>query len=171
MLTTFWGSHYFTPKKGHPFSFLALAMKTIIQKILQPKPLGNDLNAALLLLRVGVALSLFVVHGFKKVTDFAGTVEHIPDPFGIGGYPSAIIAILANVVAAGLLALGLGTRLAIALILGITLSGLFIVHAADPVHIKDVPYMYSLVLLFLLYVGPGSYSLDWVFFSPKAETK
>ena len=146
-------------------------MKTIIQNILQVKPLGNQLDAALFLLRVGVALSLFVVHGYKKITDFSGTVNHIPDPFGIGGYPSAVIAVLANVVAAGLLALGLGTRLAIALILGITLSGLFIVHAADPVHIRDVPYMYSLVLLFLFYAGPGSYSLDHLLCSPKEETK
>ena len=107
-----------------------------------------------------VSLSMWSIHGLKKALDFAATAKEIPDPFGIVGAASAAIAILANLSATILVALGLFTRPAALLILSVTLTGLFIVHAADPWTIRDVPLMYSLAFGIILILGPGRYSLD-----------
>ncbi|MEO1031717.1 MAG: DoxX family protein [Bacteroidota bacterium] len=142
-------------------------MKTIIRKVFsyQPKFLSQDLT--LLLFRVLVSLSMINTHGMKKLMDFEGTVAHIPDPIGVGGEVSAVIAIMANIIAPIFVILGLGTRLAILPILSVTLTGFFIVHGNDPWSVRDVPLMYSLAYLALFFLGAGKYSLDYKFFSSK----
>ena len=139
-------------------------MKTTLQKVFsyQPEFLSQDIT--LLLFRVLVSLSMINTHGMKKLLDFEGTVQHIPDPLGVGGEVSAVIAIMANIIAPIFVILGLGTRLAILPILSVTLMGFFIVHGNDPWPIRDVPLMYSLVYLALFFLGAGKYSLDHKFF-------
>ena len=41
-------------------------------------------DVALLLLRVGFGLSLFVKHGWEKLSNFSGMVTTFPDPLHIG---------------------------------------------------------------------------------------
>ena len=137
-------------------------MKNLIQNIFDTNIPAKRLTAALLFFRVAVSLSLFNTHGLKKALDFAGTAANIPDPLGMGGTISAVVAILANVVATAFIALGLFTRPAALLILSVTLTGLFLVHAADPWTVKDVPLMYSLAFTLIFILGPGELSLDHV---------
>lgn len=117
-------------------------------------------NASLLAFRAMVSLSMINTHGWKKIKDIAGTMEHIPDPFGIGGALSTYMAIGANIFLAGFVALGLFTRLSAVGILSVTLVGFFVVHGHDPWPVRDVPLMYSLAFLLILVLGPGKYSLD-----------
>ncbi len=120
----------------------------------------NVHSGALLFFRVLVSLSMINTHGLKKIRDFEGTIEHIPDPMGMGGEFSAYFAILANIVLPIFVILGLFTRLAVIPILSVTLLGFFVVHANDPWTVRDVPLMYSLAYLYLFIAGPGKYSLD-----------
>ena len=129
------------------------------------------LDLALLIFRIGIGGSLIHTHGWKKITDFAATAANIPDPFGMGGTTSALIAIIANVVLAGCLMLGFFTRLSALGILSVTLTGLLIVHANDPWVIKDVPYMYSLATAILLILGAGKYSVDNYLYNFFNQTK
>jgi len=117
-------------------------------------------NASLLAFRALVAISMINTHGWKKITDIEGTMEHIPDPFGIGGQLSAYLSIGANIFLAGFVVLGVFTRLSSTGILSVTLVGFFIVHGNDPWPVRDVPLMYSLAFLLILVLGPGKYSLD-----------
>lgn len=135
-------------------------MKTIIQTLFSTKITERKTNLALLVFRILLSVSLFNTHGLKKIRDFEGTLEHIPDSFGFGSEFSAYMAVFANVICPVFIIFGLFTRAAILPIVGITLSGFFIVHAADPWAVRDIPLMYSLSFLLLLYLGPGKYSLD-----------
>lgn len=135
-------------------------MQKIIQPLLITKVADAKASTALFVFRVLLSLSLFNTHGLKKIVDFEGTLAHIPDPFGFGSEFSAYMAVFANVICPVFVILGLFTRAAILPIVGITLAGFFIVHAADPWSVRDVPLMYSLSFLLLLYLGPGKYSLD-----------
>ena len=120
-------------------------MKTIFKsKLFSPEAVFISKDAALLVFRVLVSLSMIHTHGLKKLMHFADTVAHIPDPFGLGGQISALMAILANIVGPLLVILGLGMRIAILPIIGVTLIGFFVVHASDPWAVKDIPLMYSL---------------------------
>lgn len=119
-------------------------------------------DVALLVLRIGVAFALIKIHGIKKLLHFADTAANIPDPFGLGGTTSAIIAILANVVFAFFILLGFATRLSATFILSVTITGLLLVHINDPWSVKDVPFIYSLVMMTILILGAGRYSLDHI---------
>jgi len=120
----------------------------------------RNIDTALLLFRVTIALSMMHTHGLKKVLDFEAAVAHIPDPFGIGGEASVLIAIFANIVCTLLVIIGLATRLSALCILAVTLVGLFVVHANDPWTVKDIPLMYSTCFAFIAYVGAGRYAID-----------
>jgi putative oxidoreductase len=135
-------------------------MQKIIRPLISTKITEAKTSIALLVFRVLLSISLFNTHGLKKILDFEGTLQHIPDPFGFGSEFSAYMAVFANVICPVFVVLGLFTRAAILPIVGITLSGFFIVHASDPWAVRDIPFMYSLSFLLLLYLGAGKYSLD-----------
>ncbi|WP_299366168.1 DoxX family protein [Winogradskyella sp.] len=139
-------------------------MGKTIQKLFSDQSAFLSKDITLLLFRVLVSLSMINTHGMKKLLDFEGTVAHIPDPIGVGGEVSAIIAIIANIIAPIFVILGLATRLAILPILSVTLMGFFIVHGNDPWPVRDIPLMYSLAYLALFFLGTGKYSLDRRFF-------
>jgi len=135
-------------------------MRAIVQTIFSTRDVFFSKDVSLLWFRVLVSLSMINTHGIKKIMDFEATVQHIPDPLGVGGNLSAIIAIIANIIAPFLIIIGLGTRLAILPILSVTLVGFFVVHGNDPWSIRDVPLMYSLAYAFIFFLGAGKYSLD-----------
>lgn len=134
---------------------------TVLNKIFNAElPKSGMMNFILLGFRLLIALSMINTHGMKKITDIKGTIAHIPDPFGMGGEISTYIAIGANIFLAAFVALGFATRLSAFGILTVTLSGFFIVHGNDPWPVRDVPLMYSLAFMLILFTGPGTISLD-----------
>lgn len=140
-------------------------MKTKLKhKIFSSEPFFLSKDYTLLFFRVLVSLSMINTHGMKKLLNFEETIKHIPDPMGIGGEISAVVAIAANIVAPLFIILGLFTRLATIAILSITLMGFFIVHGNHPWVVRDVPLMYSLAYLLIFFMGAGKYSLDHKFF-------
>ncbi len=135
-------------------------MNNIFTKILSPVIPWQTFDLGMLAFRVLVSISMINTHGVKKILNFEDTVANIPDPFGLGGEISTYLALLANIVCPLLVIFGLFTRLAVIPIVGVTLLGLFVVHINDPWAVKDIPLMYSLAYLLILYLGPGRYSLD-----------
>ncbi|MEM1337608.1 MAG: DoxX family protein [Bacteroidota bacterium] len=123
---------------------------------------STHLGLGVLFLRFFGAFALLRTHGWPKLMDFEGTVAHIPDPIGMGQVFSAYYAIFANVFCAFLVMFGLFTRWASAVVVSITLSGLFIVHATDSAKVQDTPFIYSIVFITLIILGSGKYALDAV---------
>jgi putative oxidoreductase len=119
---------------------------------------NSDLT--LLFYRILVGASLFFVHGAKKLTHFEAELNSFPDPFGFGTRLTFFFAIFASLICPLLLMLGVLTRLACLGILAVTLTGLFLVHLHDPLEVMDTPYIYSVSVLLLFFLGPGKYSLD-----------
>jgi len=117
-------------------------------------------NAALLIFRVLLAVELFRVHGLKKFRVKNGEKEHVPNPLNLPEALNSCVASFSDTVVPVFMLLGLGTRLAILPTIGVTAIGYFVVHRHDSVEVRDVPYMYTLCLLFLLVLGAGTYSLD-----------
>lgn len=122
---------------------------------------GNTLNnAALLGFRVLLAVELFRVHGMKKFRTNNGEKEHIPNPLHLPERLNGLVATISDTVVPVFVILGLCTRLAVLPAIGVTAIGYFVVHRHDSAEVRDVPFMYTLCLLYLLVVGGGSYSLD-----------
>jgi len=139
----------------------------------------------LLIFRVMVSLSLFIHHGWEKLSGFSNMAQHFPDPIHIGTVPSLLYAAFADGICALLVVLGLATRAAAFFVLVNLAVVYFIVHnglglaflnaapagggpgspgAMPPMpgmagHIELVfVYMASYILLTL--VGGGAFSLD-----------
>jgi putative oxidoreductase len=118
-------------------------------------------DKGLLVFRVIAAFAIIKAHGLPKLLHFQETLQHIPDPLGMGTTFSAYIAVFTNVFCALLVALGLFTRMAAFFIFSLTITGLLLVHFNDSSKIQDVPLIYSIVFGYIAYIGSGKYSLDY----------
>ena len=136
-------------------------MIDIIKQILY-SDLGSSFNnAVILVFRILLAVELFRVHGMKKFRVENGQKEHVPNPLHLPEKLNGLVATFSDTVVPFFIILGLGTRLAVLPTIGVTAVGYFVVHRKDSLEVRDVPYMYTLSLLFILALGAGKYSLDY----------
>lgn len=136
-------------------------MKTILYRITKIYPDANFFHGSMLLFRLAVSLELMLVHGLKKVGVGVAMAEVVPNPLHLPEAVNQYFALGANLVAPIFIILGLFTRLAILPVLAVTLTGYFVLHLHDALLVKDVPFMYSIVYLLILVLGPGKYSIDY----------
>ncbi len=120
------------------------------------------IDFALFVLRVWFGLLLFVKHGLDKAMNFNRMSAHFADPFHIGPTPSLLLVLLAEVVCALLVVLGLWTRVAAAVIV-INLSVAF----AFAHHFQlfgqrngELAFAFLGAFLTLCIAGGGRWSLD-----------
>ncbi len=121
------------------------------------------LDAGLLLLRICLGLSVFLIHGFSKVQDFGGTLVMFRDNMGIAPL-FGTGAILAESLCALLLAIGLATRWAAGLLALTMAVAFFVVHQAtlafgNP-NSGELAFTYLAGYLALVLAGPGRFSVD-----------
>ncbi len=122
---------------------------------------GSGLNNWTLLgFRVLLALELFRAHGLTKLKGPDGQPEQVPNPLGLPARLNSGVAAFADTVVPFLVMAGVATRLVVLPVIGITAIGYLVVHRADPVKLRDVPYMYTICFLLLLLLGAGSLSVD-----------
>ncbi|QCW99479.1 DoxX family protein [Aggregatimonas sangjinii] len=131
-----------------------------MKQLLHTKVPHGRPDVVLLVYRIAISMAFLFIHGLKKILNFQEEVQHIPDPFNMGGYTATIIAIFSNVICSIFIAMGLFTRVFALGAFMIPFIGLTIVHANDPWVVKDVPLMYSLAFLVIIVLGPGKYSAD-----------
>ncbi len=135
-------------------------MKKILIGLLKPLPSQLVFNWCMLLLRIAVCCEIAIVHGFKKIGVGVQDAEQIPNPLNLPDAFNNAFAISANIIFPFFVMIGLLTRLATLPTLAVTLTGYFVVHWNDSLLLKDTPFIYSLLFLFILVVGPGKYSID-----------
>ena len=118
------------------------------------------LDFALLLLRVGIGCFM-LTHGLAKVSSAMTSPEiQFADPIGIGMETSFFLAVFAEVVCAILLIFGFLTRFAVIPLMITMAVALLVVHGADVFQKKELAAVYLLVFTFILFSGPGRYSID-----------
>ena len=127
------------------------------------------LDRALQLNRIMVSSSLLIIHGLAKLKHFRAGSQEFPDPFHWGPDFTFYFACFATVSCPLLIMAGVFTRVAAAFGLSVTLTGLLLVHAHDPLVEKDTPYIYSVALSTIFLLGPGKYSLDYWFSKQKMK--
>ncbi len=124
-------------------------------------PWATDLG--LLVLRAALGAMMLVEHGLPKLLTFSERMHRFPDPLGVGSPASLSLAIVGEVFASGLLAIGLGTRAAAIPFLVTMLVAALVVHAGDPLSDRELALLYAAGALTVLLVGPGRLSLDgWI---------
>lgn len=121
-------------------------------------PLATDLG--LLALRVGLGLSMAVTHGLGMVPPSEGFVGNVADLGFFQADLFAWLAGLAQLVGGTLIAVGLLSRPAAA-VLAVTMGvAFFLAHAGDPFGLRELSFVYGVVALGFVLTGPGRFSLD-----------
>lgn len=120
------------------------------------------LDFILLLVRIAVA-AFMLTHGYPKLMKLlAGGEIRFADPFGFGMTFSLVLAVFAEFFCSILVGLGIGTRLAtIPLIITMSVAA-FIAHGSDPFGKKELALLYMVIYVFLLFVGSGKFSVDYL---------
>jgi len=118
-------------------------------------------DVALLLLRLAFGGLMAINHGWGKTTKWLVDGNFgFADPLGIGMKQSLILASGAELVCAGLLAVGLFTRLSALPLLFTMAVAAGIVHGADPLAKKEMALLYGAAYAALFLLGPGRLSLQ-----------
>jgi putative oxidoreductase len=106
-------------------------------------------------LRLWLGLSLLVLHGWGKLTSFSKMSGQFPDPLGIGSPASLVLALFAEVVCALLIAFGLFTRFAAAVLAINMVTAFLLVHKAvlSGPHSGELAFIYLAGWVTLLIAG------------------
>ncbi|GAB5548139.1 MAG: DoxX family protein [Sandaracinaceae bacterium] len=119
-----------------------------------------SLDVGLLVLRVTIGSMMLLGHGLPKLMTFGEKLHRFPDPIGVGSEVSLTLAVFAEVVCAGLIAVGFATRLATIPLLVTMLVAALVIHGDDPWARKEFALLYAVPALTLLLTGPGKLSVD-----------
>jgi putative oxidoreductase len=136
-----------------------------IRRLLQLEFLPKSLDGALLVLRVWMGASLFLKHGFEKLTGYSRMVTHFPNPLHLGTHFSLAFALLSDGICSLLVILGVATRLACSIIV-VNLAVVFFVVEKSRLfgpHNGELPFVYLGGFLAILLVGPGRFAVDRIF--------
>ena len=117
-------------------------------------------NTAMLFFRIAVSLEMILVHGFKKLGFGVAAAEKVPNPLHLPESFNYAFAVSANIFFPLLVLIGLCTRLATLPTLAVTMTGYFVLHWNDAALVRDTPFIYSVIFLLILFMGPGKYSID-----------
>jgi putative oxidoreductase len=117
-------------------------------------------SLGLLLLRLGACGLLLYGHGWGKLTHFSERASRFPDPLHIGSPASLALTVLAEVFCAIAVALGVATRAAAVVLVGLFAVLVFVHHGDDPFKQRELAMIFGVASLALLFTGPGEFSLD-----------
>ena len=117
-------------------------------------------SIGLLVLRLGAGGLLLCGHGLGKLMNAGAGAPGFPDPIGLGPVWSFWLVVFAEVLCAGLVMVGLLTRLSTLPILGFLAVAGFIQHANDPWPRRELAFLFAVPFLALVMTGAGRFSLD-----------
>lgn len=127
---------------------------------MNPKTRETLASFGLLILRVGAGSLLLVNHGWGKLMNFSERATRFSDPLHVGSPASLALVVFAEVFCSIAVILGLFTRLAVIPLLIFFTVAIFIQHAADPFHKKELAILFAVAFLALLCLGSGRFALD-----------
>ena len=141
-----------------------------MKKILSVNKATTATDIALVIARIGIA-ALMLTHGIPKLAMlFSGAPAQFPPVLGMSAEFSLALTIFAEVFCSILLLAGFATRLAVIPLAITMLVAVFLIHAADPLSVKEPALHYLLVYIVLLLAGSGKYSIDYVLQLKRATT-
>lgn len=119
-----------------------------------------SIDVAMLVLRIGVGMLIFINHGIEKIFSFNQMLETFPDPIGIGRLPGLLFALIADGVCTVMIAIGFFTRISSLLICINLLAAFILVHKGNIVDTHgELATIYFVASLFIFLYGSGKISI------------
>lgn len=119
----------------------------------------NISDASLLILRIGFA-GMMLTHGIPKISMLFESPIKFANPIGVGETVSLILALIGEVIAPILILIGFKTKLATVPVIITMAVAAFVVHANDPIGVKEKALLYLVAFIVVFLAGAGKYSVD-----------
>ena len=130
-----------------------------MKKLFSTKYSAGAFNLAMFLLRVGLGV-MMIPNGYNKLVNFAKYKNDFINFLGLGGTVSLALVVFAELFCAGLLVLGLFTRLAAIPLIITMLVAAIEAHNADFFGEGQHAGLFALGFLVVFILGPGRISVD-----------
>ena len=117
-------------------------------------------NDKLLLVSRIVFGLLFLRHGISKWIHYDTLVSTLPNPLGMGSEATLIIIIIIEVFCSCALIIGFLSRFALIPMIFDMFIVVTVVLSKTPFEVKELPLLYLIIFILLLFSGPGKYSFD-----------
>ncbi|MEZ4740454.1 MAG: DoxX family protein [Flavobacteriales bacterium] len=131
--------------------------------LVNSEPISEDLGH--LALRLAFGGTMLWQHGWPKLMQFTERMDNFADPLGIGPLLSLVLIVLAEVVCAALITLGMWTRAAcIPLIIAMSVA-VFMVHGDDAFGDKELAILYLVGYIAILLTGSGRFAINRLSFN------
>jgi len=131
--------------------------------LLNSEPISEDFGY--LFLRVSAGGTLLWQHGWPKLMAFSERANDFADPFGLGPAFSLILILVAEVLCALLVVLGLWTRIALVPLIIAMAVITFMVKGDADFGEKELAFMYLFAFVSILFTGSGRFAIDRIKFS------
>lgn len=116
-------------------------------------------HLGLAILRIVPSL-MMLSHGYPKFQKLISGNMEFANPLGIGEGPSLFLAVVGEFLAPILIIIGYKTRFAAIPTLITMLVAAIIVHGADPFGTQEKAWLYAIIFIAIVLLGPGKFSLD-----------
>ena len=126
-------------------------------------PISEDFGY--LALRVGAGGTLLWQHGWPKIMHFSERMDDFADPFGLGSAFSLILVLVAEVLCAALVALGLWTRIACIPVIIAMAVVVFMVKGDADFGEKELAVLYLIAFATILFTGSGRFAINRISFN------
>ena len=104
--------------------------------------------------------TMFLSHGVAKWAAFNEASINFPDPLGMGATLSFWLVMFAEVVCSIGFILGALFRICLIPMIFTMCVALFVIHANDPLAVKEPTLMYLTIFVLMYFSGPGRFSID-----------
>ena len=131
-------------------------------KSLFSEPISSSTKSLVLLLARVIFGFLFLSHGIAKLHAYANAPELFLDPIGLGSTLSLWLVLFAEILCTTGFILGVLFRLCLIPMIFTMCIALFVIHASDPLGVKELSMMYLAIFALLYITGPGRYSIDGI---------
>ncbi|HSJ00804.1 MAG: DoxX family protein [Verrucomicrobium sp.] len=131
-------------------------------KFLQLDFIPRSTDLGLLVLRLWLGLSMFVLHGLVKIQGFEGMAAKFESKIGLGAKPEFMLLVIAESVCAILIVLGLFTRIAAVFLIVAMGVAFFVAHGmklSGPGS-GELAFVYLAGFVALFITGAGNFSAD-----------
>ena len=136
-----------------------LVMERIKTFLFKEPALPFAYSIILLVVRIIFGI-LFLSHGVAKWTAFNDATENFPDPLSLGSTVTFWLAIFAEVACSFGFMLGALFRLSLIPMIFTMFIAVFVIHAGDPLAVKELALMYLTIFVLTFFSGPGRISID-----------
>ena len=140
-------------------------------KFLFHEPEASATKSMIILLARIIFGFLFLNHGIAKWHTFIDSSDMFPDPIGVGATLSMWLVLFAEIICSLGFMIGALFRLCLVPMIFTMCVAFFIIHAGDPLTVKEPSLMYLTIFVLLYITGPGKYSIDRILKSIYLDTK